>query len=135
MPLSDQSLTMAGILFLSLVTIEAGGVAVLRIARGQEPATDLQRRFTRAGHGHAGMLVTLALVAQPFVDATDLDGVLEWVARSGIAVAALLVPGAFFLSVAGRGATEPNRLILLLPAGIVLLAASALTLGIGLLAA
>lgn len=135
MPLSDQSLTMAGILFLSLVTIEAGGVAVLRIARGQEPATDLQRRFTRAGHGHAGMFVTLALVAQPFVDATDLDGVLEWVARSGIAVAALLVPGAFFLSVAGRGATEPNRLILLLPAGIVLLAASAITLGIGLLAA
>jgi hypothetical protein len=135
MTLSDQTLTMAGILFLSLVTIEFGGVFVLKVVRGREPATDLQHTFFRAGHAHAGMFVTLGLIAQVFVDATELEGLGEWVARSGIPLAALLVPAGFFLSVARRGATEPSRLFLLLPAGVVMLAVGSLTLGIGLLTA
>lgn len=135
MALSDHSLTMAGILLLSLVAVEWGGAVVLRVARGQAPATDLQRRFQRAGHGHAGMFLTLGLVVQPFVDASGLEGLAEWVARSGVPVAALLVPAAYFLSVARPGATEPNRLLVLLPAGAALLAVSVVTLGIGLLSA
>lgn len=133
--LSNESQVMAGILFLSLVTIESGGAFMLRVVRGRQPATDLQRTFFRAGHAHAGMFVTLALVSQVFVDATDLSGVAEWVARSGIAVAAILMPAAFFLSVLGRDATEPNRLAVLLPVGATFLAVGAATLGIGLLAA
>ncbi|HLM63726.1 MAG TPA: hypothetical protein VK306_05475 [Acidimicrobiales bacterium] len=135
MELSNQSQVMGGILFLSLVAVELGGRAVLRMTRGQDPATDLQLTFSRAGHGHAGMFVTLALVAQVFVDTTDLDGAGEWVARSGIAIAAILIPAAFFLSVLGKGVTTPNRLFVLLPIGAVLLAAGAATLGVGLLAA
>lgn len=126
---------MAGILFLSLVTIESGGAFMLRVVRGRQPATDLQRTFFRAGHAHAGMFVTLALVSQVFVDATDLTGATAWVARTGIAVAAILMPAAFFLSVLGRDATEPNRLVVLLPVGAAFLAVGAATLGIGLLAA
>jgi hypothetical protein len=133
--LSSESQVMAGILFLSLVTVESGGAFMLRVVRGRQPATDLQRTFFRAGHAHAGMFVTLALVSQVFVDATDLSGVAEWVARSGIAVAAILMPAAFFLSVLGRDATEPNRLAVLLPVGAAFLAVGAATLGIGLLAA
>jgi hypothetical protein len=135
MQLSDQTQVMGAILFLSLVTIESGGAFLLRVVQGKQPATELQRTFFRAGHAHAGMFVTLALISQLFVDGTDLGGAAEWVARSGIAAAAILMPAAYFLSVLREGATEPNRLVVLLPIGATFLAAGAATLGIGLLAA
>jgi hypothetical protein len=133
--LSDASLRIAAILLLSLVTIEFGGTYVLRIARGTEPATELQRRFTRAGHAHAGVLVILALVTQPYVDAAAMTGVAGALARSGIAVAAIAMSAGFFLSVAGRDVVRPNRAIVLLWLGAALLAAGVITLGVGLLRA
>jgi hypothetical protein len=97
------------------------------------PTTDLQNRFYRAGHAHAGVLVTLALATQPFVDAAGLTGFWELLGRSGTAWAAVLMPAGFFLSAAGRGRTRPNRLIALVWAGAAVLAASVLALGVGLL--
>ena len=79
------------------------------------------------------VLVTLALATQPFVAAAGLSGFWELLGRSGTAWAAVLMPAGFFLSAAGRGRTRPNRLIALVWAGAALLAASVLTLGIGLL--
>lgn len=133
--LSEQSRVLAGILLLSIVTIELGGASVLRIVRGSEPATDLQRRFNRAGHAHAGVFVTLALVCQLLADAARLDGIVDGVARLGSAWAAILVPAGFFLSVLGKGTTEPNRLIVLLWLGAASLAAGSVALGVGLLTA
>ncbi len=133
MELSDASRVMAGILLLAITTIEFGGVFLLRIVRGDHPVTEEQRTFFRAGHAHAGVLVSLALICQPFVDAADLEGAAELVAREGVAVAALLIPGGFFLSVARPGATEPNGLIRLIPLGVVSLAAGVIALGLGLL--
>ncbi len=135
MELSDQSRVMAGILLVTVPTIELGGMAVLRIIRGQKPATDLQRRFSRAGHAHAGVLVILALVAQLYADVADLDGPADSLARLGIAWAAILMPAGFFLSVTRAGATEPNRLVALIWVGALGLAAGSLALGIGLLVA
>jgi hypothetical protein len=135
MDLSDASRVLAGILLLSLVTVESGGALLFRIARGRQPATPLQQSFFRAGHAHAGVYLILGLLAQILVDATTLTGVAEWVARAFIPLAALLLPGGFFLSVARPGATEPNRLVALVPAGGVVLAIGLATLGIGLLAA
>ncbi|HZG88700.1 MAG TPA: hypothetical protein VEZ42_00655 [Pseudonocardia sp.] len=131
--LSEASLTLAGVLLITLVAVEYGGTFLLRVSTGRAPATDLQRRFYRAGHAHAGMLVTLALVVQPFVAAAGLSGGWELLARSGVAWAAVLMPAGFFLSAAGRGRTEPTRLVLLVRVGAAVLAASVLTLGIGLL--
>ena len=133
--LSDSARTTAGVLLLSLIAVEWGGWTMLRIVRGQHPATDFQRSFARAGHAHAGVLVTLALICQPLADATRLTGPLAFVARDGVAVAAILFPLGFFLSSAGRGANSPNRLIGLLYAGVVALGLGVLTLGIGLLTA
>lgn len=133
--LSDASRQLAGILFLALVTVETGGLYLLKVVRGRAPVTPFQEKFARAGHAHAGVLLILALVCQPFVDATDLTGVWEWVARSGVAVAALLMPSGFFFSSMGRGRTEPNRLIVLVLWGAALLTISLATLGIGLLRA
>jgi hypothetical protein len=131
--LSDASRQLAGILFLALVTVETGGLYLLKIVRGREQVTPFQEKFARAGHAHAGVLLVLALVCQPFVDATELSGVWGWLARSGVAASALLMPGGFFFASLGRGRTEPNRLIFLVLAGAVVLAISLATLGIGLL--
>ena len=131
--LSDGARATAGTLLLSLIAVEWGGWAMLRIVRGQHPTTEFQRSFARAGHAHAGMLVILALLCQILTDATRLDGAAAFIARNGVAVAAILFPLGFFLSSAGRGRTAPNRLIGLLYAGVLALTAGLLTLGIGLI--
>lgn len=131
--LSADTRSTAGVLLLTIVFIEYGGLFVLRITRGGAPATDLQRRFNRAGHAHAGMLVTLALVGLLLADGAALDGLLAVGARNGIWLAAILMPAGFFFSVAGRDVTEPNRLIGLLYAGAACLAVGVVSLGIGLL--
>lgn len=135
MELSDATLNLAGILLLSLVTVESGGAFMFRVVRGRQPATALQTSFFRAGHAHAGVLLILSLVVQLYVDATDLTGATEWLARSGVPIAALLMPGGFFLSVLGQGVEKPNRLVALIPVGAVFLAAGLAATGIGLLTA
>jgi hypothetical protein len=133
--LSDESRILAGILLLSLVTVETGGLYLLKIVRGAAEVTPFQEKFARAGHAHAGVLLLLALICQVLADSTSQTGVLDWLSRSGVAVAALLMPGGFFLSSMGAGRTEPNRLIAMVLAGAVLLALSLTSLGIGLLTA
>ena len=130
--LSDPARFTAGVLLLAVVTIEFGGTYLLRVVRGREPATPFQVAFARAGHAHAGVLVILALVCQIYVDAVDLGGVAATVARDGVALAAILMSAGFFLSSAGAGRTEPNRLIALVYGGAVALAAGTLTLGFAL---
>lgn len=131
--LSDSARTVAGIVLLSITTIEFGGTFLLRVVRGDVPMTEFQRSFARAGHAHAGVLVTLGLVALVLADATTLTGAVGWLARSGVAVAAILMSAGFFLSSVGRDVHRPNRLIALLWAGVVVLAAGLVSLGVGLL--
>ncbi|WP_199442498.1 hypothetical protein [Umezawaea beigongshangensis] len=131
--LSDPSRILAGAMLLSIVTIEFGGWFVLRTSSGAVAATDFQRSFARAGHGHAGVLVTLGLVCLLLADASGLTGPLGWIARLGVPVAALLVPGGFFASSAGRGRTRPNRAFVLVWLGVASLALGVGVLGIGLL--
>ncbi len=133
--LSNDSRTTAGILLLTILAVEYGGLTVLQIVRGRQPATEFQKAFARAGHAHAGVFVIFALVAQILADAAHLTGVGNIVARDGIWAAAILFPAGFFLSSAGRGTTQPNRLIALLYLGVVALTAGVLALGIGLLSA
>jgi hypothetical protein len=133
--LSDASLSTAGVLLLSLLAVEWGGTFLLKVVQGDVPATDFQKSFFRAGHAHAGVLVTLGLVCTVLVDATALEGVWQGIARSGVAAAAILMSAGFFLSAGGRGRERPNRMIVLLWLGAASLAAGAATLGVGLLTA
>jgi len=133
--LSDESRILAGVLLLALVTVETGGLYLLTIARGKAPVTEFQEKFARAGHAHAGVLLLLALICQVFADATDQSGAFDWLSRSGVAVAALLMPGGFFFSSMGAGREQPNRLIVMVFAGATLLALSLTSLGVGLLTA
>ncbi len=133
--MSDESRVLAGILFLSLVTVETGGLYLVKLWKDAAGATPFQIGFARAGHAHAGVLLVVGLLSQLYVDATDLSGVFEWLARSGVPAAAILMPGGFFAASAGKGLTKPNRFIVLVYAGGLLLAASLATLGVGLLVA
>ena len=133
--LSADSRITAGVLLLTIVAIEYGGWFMLRIVRGRQPVTSFQQAFFRAGHAHAGVLVTLALVGQILADAAHLSGGLAFFARNGIWAAAILLPAGFFLSSAGREATQPNRLVVLLYVGMASLALGVVSLGVGLLTA
>lgn len=131
--LSEPTRFTAGILLLTIVTIELGGTYLLRIVRGAVAATPFQVAFARAGHAHAGVLVIFALVCQLFVDAVDLDGIVEILARDGVALAAILMSAGFFLSSAGKDRTQPNALIALVYLGATSLATGTLTLGFALI--
>lgn len=133
--LSDAAMRVAGVLLLSVVAIEWGGTFMLRVVRGGMPLTDFQRSFSRAGHAHAGVLVILALVCVLYADAAAQDGLWGWLARSGVAFAAILMPAGFFFSSMGSGREQPNRLVWLVYAGAVLLAAGVVSLGLALLLA
>ncbi len=134
--LSDTSRNIAGVVLITIVTIEVGGFFLLRLASGKSPFTPFQKAFFRAGHAHAGVLVTLSLIGLVLADATALDGAIGWLARVAIPGAAILIPAGFFFSAMGKGEiTRPNRFIALIWAGAAILAIGVLTLGIGLLTA
>ena len=133
--LSDESRVLAGILLLALVTVETGGMYMVTLVRGSAPATPFQLAFARAGHAHAGVLLILALLCQVLADSTAQTGLLDWLSRTGVAVAALLMPGGFFFSSMGAGRERPNGLIARVFAGAAVLAASLVSLGVGLLTA
>ena len=123
--LSQAATTTAGVLLLSLLAVEWGGSFLLRVAQDHVEATDLQRRFYRAGHAHAGVLVTLGLLTVLFTEASGLTGALAQVARSGVPLAAILMSAGFFLAAGGRGRTRAR------PAGLALVAVGALSLAAG----
>ncbi|GIF69629.1 hypothetical protein Ais01nite_76640 [Asanoa ishikariensis] len=133
--LTSQSLGIAGVLLITIVTIETGGYYLTKVARGAVELTDFQKAFARAGHAHAGVFVILSLVALPYADAAGAHGFWGWLARTAIPIAAILMPAGFFFSSMGSGRTKPNALIALLWIGALFLAAGVLTLGILVLAA
>ena len=95
----------------------------------------LRQGFFRAGHAHAGVFVLLSLICQMLADAATLPWALIWLVRLGIPVAAIFVPPGFFVSMASPRRIAPNRAVVLIYLGALLLAASVVTLGIGLLRA
>lgn len=123
----------AGLMLLTIVGIEYGGIFMLKIVRGQQAMTPFQTAFARAGHAHAGVLVILALVGLLYADASRMTGWGALVARNGIGFAAILMPAGFFLSSIGKNVTQPNKLVWLIYAGVVSLGLGLISLGIGLL--
>lgn len=132
--LSPESRYIAGAVLLTIVGIEFGGWFMTRIVGGKVAMTPFQKSFARAGHAHAGVLVTLGLVTLILADAAALDGVLGWLARVGTPAAAALISAGFFFSSMGRGEVlKPNKLIWLVWLGALSLAVGVVTLGLGLL--
>jgi hypothetical protein len=134
--MSDATKLIAGLLLISVPTIEFGGTFLLRILSGKHSEfTEFQRSMFRAGHAHAGVLVILALVAQVFTDHAGLSVPIGWAVRIGFAAAPILVSGGFFGSALGKGRTRPGGLIGLLWIGVFVLGGALIVLGTGLIRA
>jgi hypothetical protein len=131
--LSDDTRRTAGVILLAIVAIEWGGWYLLRIVIGRIHRTEFQQRFERAGHAHAGVLVTLAMVTLLLGDGIHMTGIVYFLARNGVAFAAILLPAGYFFSAAGRGRTRPNGFIVLIYLGMISLAAGVVSLGVSLL--
>jgi hypothetical protein len=134
--MSRESRMFAGILLVVLPSVMFGGLAILSALTSGAPGyadNPLRHDLWRAGHAHAGVYLVLSLVMLRYVDDAELSPGLKWLARTGAPIAAILIPAAFFLSVASPAATHPNGLINLAYVGALFLAAGVLTLGIGLI--
>ena len=136
MMMTKESKMMAGIILLSITTIMFGGNFLLGLLSGFYPEMELtafQQSMFRAGHGHAGVLVILALIVLLFVDQAKLSNRWKWFVRAGFPFAAILISGGFFAAAGTPGSNEPNDFIIILYLGMLLLAASLISLGVGLI--
>lgn len=134
--MTAEAKLMSGIILLTVPTIEYGGAFLLSVLGGkysQLGLTAFQKSMFRAGHAHAGVLVILALVAQPFIDEINFSTPVLWTLRTGFPTAALLVSGGFFAAAAGKNAEKPNKWIVLIYVGMLALAASLIITGLGLM--
>jgi hypothetical protein len=132
--MTDATKLIAGLLLISIATIEFGGTFLLSILSGKHSEfTEFQRSMFRAGHAHAGVLVILALVALVFTDQASFSEPIGWAVRIGFAAAPIPVSGGFFGAAMSKDRTRPGGLIALLWTGVFVLAASVITLGISLI--
>lgn len=131
--LTESARLTAGVVLLTVVAIESGGVFLVRVGTGHVATTAFQKGFFRAGHAHAGVLVILGLLCVLLTEATSLAGFTRWLAATGVLVAAILMPAGFFFSAMGRGREQPNGAVVLLVLGGLTLGAGVVTLGVGLL--
>jgi hypothetical protein len=136
--MGKESRLLAGVLLVILPSVMVGGVSLLTLLT--TPASrymenPLRQDLWRAGHAHAGVFLVLALLVLRYVDEARLSPAWKRFARLAAPTAAILVPGAFFLSVLSPEAEEPNALIYLAYGGAVLLGAGMVTLGVGLIRA
>lgn len=99
----------AGATVLTIVTIGSGGAFLLRTATDAEQ-TPLQRSMFRAGHAHAGVLVTLGLLCLVIQRTSGVDASWQF-ASVGVLASAILMPLGFFLSVLDPAAVRPNKWI------------------------
>jgi hypothetical protein len=115
-----------------------GGLSLLTFLTRNLPGyadNPVRHDLFRAGHAHAGVYLVLSLVMLRYVDEAVLSPLWKWLARAGAPVAAILIPAAFFLSIASPSATAPNGLINLAYVGALFLAGAVVSLGVGLIRA
>src|SRR5690606_39347735 len=93
----------AGIALVAAATVATGCRMIYKIVVGRLAATDFQKAFFRAGHAHAGVFIVLGLLCLLLTEATSLTGAWQWLARSGVLVAAIVMPMGFFFSAIGAG--------------------------------
>ena len=134
--MSPDARLMCGISLILVPTIVYGGLTILGVISngafgtpGPKNLSPSQVTFYRAGHAHAGVLTLLALFLEVAVDYASLPASLVWPVRVAAVAAALLVSGGFF------AAAHVRALRVLLYAGALLVAATTLTVGVGLIRA
>jgi hypothetical protein len=132
--MSPDTRLMVGLSLILVPTIVYGGLTVLGVVTnrlmgslGPTNLTATQIAFYRAGHAHAGVLTLLAMLLQIAVDYAAIPTLFVWPVQVGAIAASILVSGGFF------AVAHPRSLRMVLYTGAVLVAATTLTVGVGLI--
>jgi hypothetical protein len=125
-PFSPALTITLGATILTVIAIAFGGTFMLRVVTGKQGANDLQKTFFRAGHAHAGVIVTLGLVIALVTHVADVSSRWSSLSAGSVLSAAIFIPTGFFLSVIGHEPQRPNRLAKLIWVG-----AATLAVGLG----
>lgn len=131
--MTDAARWMIALAFISLPTIAFGGYFLLSILRrqiGTDKVTAEQRDYFRAGHAHAGVLVTIAIIGQLILDQSRFGETLTWILRFGLFLSPLLISGGFFGGAPRKSGGPNTPLIKMVPAGALIFGIS--TIGVGL---
>jgi hypothetical protein len=83
-------------IWIALPTVMFGGFSLLNLI-GREALSPFQEQFFRAGHGHAGVLLIMALGYCYFMGQTTLSDGVKVLGCSLLAVGVLAQSGGFFL--------------------------------------
>lgn len=134
--MSEAARWMVAIGFIALPTIAYGGYFLLSVLKrkvGTENITPAQKDYFRAGHAHAGVLVTLSIIGQIVLDYSNFDDWLTWTFRIGLLVSPILISAGFFGGAPKTADGPVGPLVKLISIGAVIFSISALGVGIGLL--
>lgn len=130
--LSGPSSVLAAISWLILIGVMYGGYALLGLLTGAE-IDGHHEMFFRAGHGHAGVLMILAIIYALCLPRTGWSSsrqVWSWLI---FLIGGLVLSGSFFLQMAigeaGQGTVATS---VMAPAGALIVAAGVVLLAIGL---
>ena len=117
----------------AIVTVEFGGWSLLGMLTSQGAITEFEEQFFRAGHAHAGVLLTLALIYFVLMDRTDFSESRQRLLGLTLLSGILLQSGGFFLHmlVGEEGGSSSGTLLTRI--GAVLLAVALIGLGVGVL--
>lgn len=134
MTISPEARNVIGWIIITIPTIEFGGAFLLTLLRRWQnaPVSAVQTAYYRAGHAHAGVLVILSILAQLLIDVPALDNPLPGLLRAGFFAAPVLVSAGFFAGAPGKDSTAPRPGIALIYLGALVLAVSAIVLGLAL---
>lgn len=134
--MTREARLLSGIILITVPTIQYGGYFLLTSLMDKTSGymdNQLRQNFFRAGHAHAGVIVILSLVCQILADSAVLPSPLVWFVRIGVPLSAILISAGFFFSMLPPTAIQPNAAVALIYVGAVILAASLITLAIGLI--
>jgi hypothetical protein len=132
--MSPDARLMCGISLILIPTIVYGGLTVLGVVSNRMMGTPgpsnlsaMQVAFYRAGHAHAGVLTLLAVLLQIVIDYSAIPSSLVWPLRVGTIAPSILMSGGFF------AVAHARKLRIVLYTGAALVAATTLTVGVGLI--
>lgn len=116
-----------------LPTVMFGGYSLLNLLVENNLLSDYQVTYFRAGHGHAGVLILMALLYHFYLDQTNFPDRVKWGLLTTLVTGILAVSGGFFLHMAIGQPGQASAGVLITTAGAVILALAILLLVYGLI--
>jgi len=108
-------------------------INLLKRQVGTEKITSIQREYFRAGHAHAGVLVTIAIIGQFILDYSRFQDWAVWLLRLGLFISPLLISAGFFVGAPRKEDNQPGSLVKMISIGAIIFSISTLGVGISLL--